>query len=270
LIEAGKPLVRILTSVVGVPILLGILFYGGGWGFFLLAAAAGILANLELSAMISNSGKTCFPAVGAVLTFLMLLNFQFGSGYFLEWGVFAGFLIFGRWFWKEENLKTALDQIAFTLFGALYCGGFLGYFLLIREIPDGEKLILFLLLVIWVGDASAYYVGRNFNERLLAPLISPGKTIEGAWGGISGTLIFAAIAHFVFLQHIALLHCLLVALICGIIGQLGDLAESLLKRNAGVKDSGALLPGHGGILDRIDSLLFAAPAFYLYLKYFIV
>lgn len=263
-------MIRILTSVVGVPILLGILFYGGIWGFFLLVAIAGVLANLELSSMISRSGRTCFPIVGAVLTFLLLINFQFGSGYFLEWGAFAGFLIFGRWIWKEVDLKISLDQIAFTLFGALYCGGFLGYFLLIREIPGGEKFILFLLLVIWVGDASAYYVGRNYNERLLAPLLSPGKTIEGAWGGLFGTLVFATLGHYVFLQQVGLLHCLLVALICGIIGQLGDLAESLLKRNCGVKDSGTLLPGHGGILDRIDSLLFAAPAFYLYLKYFVV
>ncbi len=263
-------MIRILTSVVGIPILLGILFYSGIWGFFLLVAVAGVLANLEFSSMISRSGRNCFPVVGAALTFLLLLNFQLGSGYFLEWGALAGFLIFGRWIWKEVDIKIALDQIAFTLFGALYCGGFLGYFLLIRGIPGGEKLILFLLLVIWVGDASAYYVGRNYNERLLAPLLSPGKTIEGAWGGLSGTLVFAVIAHLVFLQEIALLHCLLVALVCGIIGQLGDLAESLLKRNMGVKDSGTLLPGHGGILDRIDSLLFAAPAFYLYLKYFVI
>ena len=112
----------------------------------------------------------------------------------------------------------------------------------------------------------AYYWGKNFGKKPLAPIISPNKTIEGSIAGLAGSLVAGAISRYWFLDHIAMLHCLLVALICGIIGQFGDLAESLLKRQAGIKNSGNVLPGHGGILDRIDSLLFAGPAFYCYFK----
>jgi phosphatidate cytidylyltransferase len=104
----------------------------------------------------------------------------------------------------------------------------------------------------------------------MAPMVSPNKTVEGAIAGLAGSLTAGLIAGFSFLDHIMIGHCLLVAFICGIIGQFGDIAESLLKRQAGIKDSGNILPGHGGVLDRIDSLLFAGPVFYCYFKFFII
>ena len=131
---------------------------------------------------------------------------------------------------------------------------------------DGRNLVFFLLLIVWLGDISAYYWGKYFGKKPIAPLVSPNKTVEGAIAGLAGSLAVGFIAGYWFLGHIAMVHCLLVALLCGTIGQFGDLAESLLKRYAGIKDSGNALPGHGGVLDRIDSLLFAGPAFYCYLK----
>ncbi|QPJ64312.1 MAG: phosphatidate cytidylyltransferase [Candidatus Nitrohelix vancouverensis] len=258
-------MIRIATSAVGIPVLLAILWYGGSLGFFLLVALAAVIANIEFHQMISHSGVGGFVVEGTLLAFLMVLNFYFGGVYFMEWIFISILTLFLAWFIREDNEKIALDQISFTLMGAMYTGGLLGFFLLIRQQPEGAQLIIFLLLIIWSGDALAYYVGRNFGRRPLAKT-SPNKTWEGAVGGLCGSMIAALISGFTYLSQLSPSHCLLVAFICGIIGQFGDLAESLLKRNTGVKDSGNILPGHGGILDRIDSLLFAGPAFYLYLK----
>ena len=188
----------------------------------------------------------------------------------VEWGLAASVTLFGVWFFREDNIKTAIDQISFTLFGILYIAGLGGCYLLIRNFEGGNLLILFLFLITWLGDIAAYYWGKNFGKTPLAPIISPNKTVEGAIAGLAGSLIAGLIAGFLFLDHIMIEHCLLVAFICGSIGQLGDLAESLLKRHAGIKDSGNILPGHGGVLDRIDSLLFAGPAFYCYFKLVII
>ena len=184
----------------------------------------------------------------------------------MEWGLIASVTLFAAWFFHEDNVKVSMDQIAFTLFGVLYVAGLGGYSLLIRNFGDGERLIFFLLLIVWLGDIAAYYGGKDFGKKPLAPVVSPNKTMEGAIAGLVGSLAAGAIAGYWFLGHIAMAHCLLVALICGTIGQFGDLAESLLKRHAGIKNSGNVLPGHGGILDRIDSLLFAGPMFYCYFK----
>ena len=184
----------------------------------------------------------------------------------MEWGVFASIAIFGLWFLKENKVKVSIDQVAYTLFGVLYIAGLSGYYLLIRNLEEGVAFIFSLFLIVWLGDIAAYYWGKNFGKKPLAPLVSPNKTIEGSIAGLVGSLLAGIIAARWLLDHIMIGHCLLIALLCGIIGQFGDLAESLLKRYTGVKDSGNTIPGHGGVLDRIDSLLFAGPVFYLYFK----
>ena len=130
-------------------------------------------------------------------------------------------------------------------------------------------MLVFILLFVWVGDSAAFYVGRKLGERKLLEVVSPKKTIVGAVANVVGTLIAALLASNLFFNEIPLIHGLIVAFICGIIGQFGDLAESLIKRNCRVKDSGTLIPGHGGFLDRIDSLLFICPSFYCYYQIFL-
>jgi phosphatidate cytidylyltransferase len=205
-----------------------------------------------------------------VLSVILLISFYFDAAFMVEWGLATSVTLFGVWFFQEDNVKTAIDQISFTLFGILYIAGLGGCYLLIRNFEDGNLLILFLFLITWLGDIAAYYWGKNFGKTPLAPIVSPNKTVEGSIAGLLGSLTAGLIAGFLFLDHIMIGHCLLVAFICGSIGQLGDLAESLLKRHAGIKDSGNILPGHGGVLDRIDSLLFAGPAFYCYFKLVII
>ena len=119
-----------------------------------------------------------------------------------------------------------------------------------------------LFLIIWLGDTLAYYIGTLAGKHLLAPSISPNKSIEGAIGGLLGSIGGALLAHYWFYPSISIANCTILGLVTGIAGQMGDLCESILKRNLNVKDSGFLVPGHGGLLDRLDSVLFSAPVFY--------
>lgn len=153
---------------------------------------------------------------------------------------------------------------ALTLTGMLYIGLTSSYLVMTRLLPQGEWLIFFLLLVTWAGDTGAYYMGTLCGQRPLAPRISPKKTVEGLVGGLIGAMIIAFVARWWFLQDLSGLDCVILAALLTVAGLWGDLAESAVKRSVGAKDSGGVLPGHGGMLDRLDSLLFAAPAFYYY------
>lgn len=257
---------RVISGVLAIPIILGIVLYGSEWLFFALIAGVVLAGGYEFFFMTDRVGIEGYPVVAALLSLLLLLCFKLEGRHLPEWGVIAFLALSIAWGIKDKNIKIALDQISYTLLGVLYVAGLSGYFILIYNLEDGRHWIVFLFLIIWLGDSAAYYGGRKFGRRPLAPEISPGKTIEGALFGLAGSFMGGVIAKLTFLPAVSILHCLLAAVICGIIGQFGDLAESILKRYTGVKDSGRSMPGHGGVLDRIDSLLFAGPAFYLYYR----
>lgn len=240
--------------------------YGPPWVFLILVAAVVLMGLREYFAMIAQAGIAGYSLLGSVLGLLLLLSFYFDGSWFLEWGFVAVLSLFIAWWVSGKGVEAALGPISCTLLGVVYVAGLSGYTLLIHQMEGGRNWVLFMFLVIWLGDSAAYYGGRRFGKRLLAPVISPKKTVAGAMFGLLGSLAGGSIAQFWFLQEVAWLPCLLVAAVCGIIGQFGDLTESLLKRSTGVKDSGELLPGHGGVLDRIDSLLFAGPALYFCYK----
>ena len=164
-------------------------------------------------------------------------------------------------------LQESLKEGAITITGLLYIGLTLSYLVMIRLLPQGEWFLLFLLLVTWAADTGAYYVGTLCGQHALAPRISPKKTIEGLVGGLIGATIFAYAARWWFLSEFSGADCLILAVLLTLAGLWGDLTESAIKRSVGVKDSGGLLPGHGGMLDRLDSLLFTAPAFYYYVTF---
>ncbi|MBM4124999.1 MAG: phosphatidate cytidylyltransferase, partial [Nitrospira sp.] len=153
---------------------------------------------------------------------------------------------------------------AVLVFGILYIGLTMGHLLLTRSLAEGEFLIFFLVLVTWAGDTGAYYAGVSLGRRKLAPVISPNKTLEGLLGGLLLAILVSIGAGLWFLPSFSLTDCLALGLVLTLTGMVGDLAESVLKRSAGVKDSGSLIPAHGGMFDRLDSLLFTAPAFYYY------
>ncbi len=260
---------RIISGAIAIPLVLGVVLYGSPFLFFGFVAAIVLLASYEYFSMISNMGVEGFPIEGGVLSFLLLLGFYLDLQFLLLSAVLLLVILFTTSLFRKNNVKVALDQIAYTVLGVFYIAGLGGYFLLIRNLEGGSQMVVFLLLLIWAGDAAAYYVGRHFGKRKLMPMVSPNKTVEGAIANVLGTLLAVLIIKFWFFQVFSLTHCLIVAFICGTIGQLGDFSESLIKRNCQVKDSGSLIPGHGGFLDRIDSLLFAAPAFYYYYQWFL-
>lgn len=161
-----------------------------------------------------------------------------------------------------EEFRTAVGRAAWTVLGVAYVGGLCSYASLLREGPDGRQLVYFMALTTWAGDIGAYYVGSRLGRRPLAARVSPRKTVEGALGGIAATALIAAAGSGWVWPRIPVATALWVGAVLAVVGILGDLVESAVKRAAEVKDSGALIPGHGGVLDRLDSLMFCAPALY--------
>jgi len=151
--------------------------------------------------------------------------------------------------------------------GIIYIPVLLSFLILIRGSSSGMIWIFVLLAVIFAGDTGAYYVGSYLGRHKLSPAVSPGKTIEGAIGGLAANLVIGSVGKAFFLSELSWGLSLLFFLAVGIAGQVGDLFESELKRSSGIKDSGGILPGHGGILDRIDALLFASPVAYIFIRY---
>jgi len=167
---------------------------------------------------------------------------------------------------RRASPEAMFDATMTTFFPVLFVGLPFAFVVGLRVIPgqNGPDLLLLAMLCVTLSDAGAYYAGSAFGAHRMAPLISPKKSWEGVAGGVSGSIAGALIGHFWFFQRLPLAHALALGVVLCAAGILGDLAESMLKRSAGVKDSSALLPGHGGVLDRVDSLLVAAPVLYYY------
>jgi phosphatidate cytidylyltransferase len=158
-------------------------------------------------------------------------------------------------------------RVGLTLLGVCYCAWLLGHAVWLRGRPDGPGLTLLALAVTWCGETAAYVVGRRWGRRPLAPRVSPAKTVEGALAQVVVSVAAACLG--IWAEVLSAAHALTIGLVLGVTGQVGDLVESFLKRSAQTKDAGGLVPGHGGLLDRLDSLLFNVPALYYYSKVFL-
>jgi phosphatidate cytidylyltransferase len=168
---------------------------------------------------------------------------------------------------RIKDIRESSRDVALLFLGILYIPLLLSHLGLIRMLPNGIQWIFLLLVIVMAGDTGAFYTGSTIGKRKLYPLVSPKKSIEGALGGLIGSLVGAFIAKATFFIELSVFDCIAAALLLGCLGQLGDLFESMLKRSFGVKDSGNIIPGHGGMLDRLDSILFAAPAAFFYAYY---
>lgn len=199
-------------------------------------------------------------AYGALLVPLCALQ----QTYALQAGLVVAMLLFGLLFlWRFDDLQHVVQQLALLLFGFIYIPLLLGHLVLLRSLPLGREWIYLVLLIVMASDTGAYFSGITLGRHKLYPAISPNKSIEGSIGGLFGGLAAAFLASFTFLPVLDSIDCLALGVGLGAVSQLGDLFESMVKRACGVKDSGTVIPGHGGILDRLDSLLFAFPlAFY--------
>jgi phosphatidate cytidylyltransferase len=169
----------------------------------------------------------------------------------------------------SQDLSSTISHLGMALFGILFIGFLLAYVSLIRNMPNGRTWVLFLIITVWAGDISALLSGSFLGKHKLYPKISPNKTFEGLGGAIVGSIIVALAFSWLFIPNLKMGSCILLVLGLGILGQLGDFTESMLKRSAQVKDSGTLIPGHGGMLDRLDSFLFSAPFLHYSLLYFL-
>ncbi|MCK5689111.1 phosphatidate cytidylyltransferase [Myxococcota bacterium] len=167
------------------------------------------------------------------------------------------------------QIEKATSRVSFMLFSVAYGAALIPYLSLLRELKDGMGYALMALFCTWGADTMAYFAGRAFGKHKLYPKISPKKTIEGALGGILGAIAMVFFLRWLFNIELAALHLVAIAIVASVMGMVGDLAESLLKRSVGAKDSSSLIPGHGGVLDRFDAVMFAAPAVYFYILLFV-
>jgi phosphatidate cytidylyltransferase len=260
---------RLISALCILPPLVLIVYHRSHLLFTLLVLTVVVLALMEFYRMLSAKGVPCWRWLGIACGGALPLT-VFVGGMVNHGAVAAVVLVsFLVGIVTRQELATSVQSLAFTLLGVFYVGWLCSYLVWLRLLVDGTNLIFYLFEVIWIGDAAALMVGRLFGRHKLAPTLSPGKTIEGAIGGLFGSLCGATLGGHWLLGYLSLTQCLAIGCILAVLGQLGDLSESLLKRSTGVKDSGVLIPGHGGILDKVDGILFGAPAFYYYVLYVI-
>lgn len=257
---------RIYAAVVFIPLFYGLVRYLPPVAFFWLVLAAGILALGEFYRLHFQDRSLVPTAAGGFAGLSLLLASAQWPDLLSERVPMLATLLFALLTpcILQADIRRSLFDSAVLVFGVLYIGLTLSYLPLTRSLADGAFLIFFLVLITWAGDTGAYYAGTLFGRHQLAPRISPKKTVEGLIGGLVLSVITAHVASAWFVPTFSLMDCWSVGILLTVAGVMGDLAESLLKRSAGVKDSGGLIPGHGGMLDRLDSLLFTGPTFYYY------
>ena len=268
---AGHPRIgnlpqRLLTAAVGIPVIVAAVWAGGWWLTAVVAAAAGI-AVLEVQCARHHLGSPAALLAGG-LAALLPVSAKLG----FSDAAWAFALVAALPLAAVAVARDPREGVTDWLWAAgpvLYVGWLAAHFVLLRGMPDGREWVLTAVLTVWITDTGAYFIGRPLGRHKLAPRISPGKTWEGAAGGqVAG---FAAVAGLVaaFGLDLGAAPVVALGLLLPAAAQIGDLAESAVKRGLGIKDSSGLVPGHGGVLDRLDSLLFAAPVLYWYLRWLV-
>jgi len=256
---------RWLSGLVLAPSLILFILYTPPWLFLLFILSLTLLGLREFYALSLPGSPQSERGVGMLLGILLPFSLYLRDPrWFIVGLALALFSLLISALFHQEEFSVRIDRVGQHLLGLLYLPFLLAHFILMRGLEKGRIWILFTLVVVYFGDTTAFYVGRAWGRRKLAPKISPNKTAEGGLGAIGGSIAGALLFKFFFFPQLCTSHALALAIGVGILGQLGDLFESLLKRSAQVKDSGTLIPGHGGLLDRIDSVLFASPLVYHY------
>lgn len=249
------------------PLVLATIIFGPPWLFGLLLSPLCLIGMQEFFSMglqKRSSELLPFSLLGSAWMLSPLLN----DGRLFIMTLAAVLLLVGMHFlFRLQDLSRISLEMGLVLTAFLYVPFLLSHLMMIRMLPLGSSWLLLLMLIVMTNDTAAYYIGSAFGRHRLYEAVSPKKSIEGALGGLLGSLAGTLAAKFTFFPSLGFEDAVLTALIIGIIGQIGDLFESLLKRSFGVKDSGTIFPGHGGVLDRLDSILFAAPVTYYYAIY---
>jgi len=267
--------VRLATAAVGAPLILALLYRGPPWGFYLLVLPATLIGAWELFNM-THPGDRFSQILGVLVTGAVSAATYVSEGNakilvtVLVVTPLAGPLLTLA---RLGDMKTAALRACAMSMGPLFVGVPLTLLAIMRRDLTGENVgagfVVMAIMFAWFGDTGGYFAGRFLGKHKLYEAVSPKKTIEGSIGGLAGSVLGAVLAHFWFLPSLSLEHGIPLALIAGAAGQAGDLGESVLKRSTGVKDSGAIVPGHGGILDRVDALLVTAAVTFLYTTWFL-
>lgn len=268
---------RIVSSLILIAFVIFTIFVFPAWFFCLVTTAIIALALYEFFSLAERKGILIFKYIGILIgiTFPISIyrSFEPTKGWELVFIIAIVLLIFILQFTRRES-NQAIVGVSTTIFGILYISWAFSFLMKLRLIsdtalPSGSLLVAFLLLVTKSGDIGAYFIGTSFGKHSLIPRISPKKSVEGAIGGFAFSIAFAFLSRY-YLPSVPLFHLIILGCLLGILAQVGDLSESLIKRDCQVKDSGNLIPGLGGVLDLIDSILFTAPTLYFYVKKFLV
>jgi phosphatidate cytidylyltransferase len=263
---------RVITAAVGIPVVIFAIWFGDPW-FTVLIAAAALAGAYEFYHMANFDRREPLLYLGLLWALALVLSSQYKSPDVLPIVVTAVMLISLISLLYRRSGEAAFRNWAWTIVGALYVGWMLSYWLRLRGLEYGQNWVYLAMLTTFANDTGAYFIGRATGKHKLAPKISPAKTWEGAAGGLTCAILAAVVigtvlkmisprlgSPFVFEYW----QIILLAVLVSLFAQIGDLVESLLKRNTGVKESGNLLPGHGGILDRFDSLILVGAVIYYY------
>ena len=260
---------RVISAVLFLPV-----FYLFAWKlepvyFTMLVTAMACVGQYEFYRMAQARGFRPMSVLGIALGSLVVLNHY--HTLFRDMGMLFPFtasilLITMARLFSPRPVDGALEDVAFTLLGMFYVAALFAYQVVIRLGADGRQWLVFLYFIIWASDIGAYSIGIPFGKHRLYEKVSPKKSIEGLAGALAASAGMALLCRVWFMPSIGMGEAVAIALVLAVAGTVGDLVESLFKRAAGVKDSGTLIPGHGGVLDRMDSMLFAAPVLYYYLR----
>jgi len=270
--KVSNTLTRIIVSVIAIPLILA-LCYWGGIPFLLLVSGIGTIAFWEFSRMGERKGLVIKPIFGIASVEILILNAYFN---FVQTEIiFIVILLFAVLLKLFDSRGSAIIDTGALLLGISYLGLFASALIKIREFyppaslvyERGGYLIISILATIWICDSAAFFLGTAFGKHRLYERISPKKSWEGAIAGFVFSLLAMTLAKYTVLDFLTWFQIIGLGIIIGVFGQIGDLVESMFKRDADVKDSSALIPGHGGIFDRFDSLLFTAPIIYIFLLY---
>ena len=250
---------RIISALVGLPILL-LFIYLGGAPFAVMVGVLATIGTFEFYRMTKEKNQQFLLIPVLLGVWAMLAGSYLGWENWTAIGILITFCIvftYAVFTFPEFNV----DSIAVNFLGLIYIGWSMAHLIAFDGLPDGRLLVLYLFVAIWSSDSGAYFIGRFMGKNKLCPKVSPKKTREGSIGGILTTCVLLVLLNSYF-KLLPMSAVLVIAVFVSIIGQVGDLIESIIKRYYGVKDAGKLIPGHGGILDRFDSVMLAAPVMY--------
>jgi phosphatidate cytidylyltransferase len=267
--EKNKNLVvRVVSGLTLLPIVLYLLYLGGWWTSVLLGFAAAVCAYEYVTITLKGMSPIAWLTVGLAAAMPLLPMAQPEHANALISGA-TGLVLFSAWSWHllRGPLPEAPQRTATLLTAFINGHGGLTALAALRLVPQGGMWVVAALVITWGNDTMAYFAGRLFGKHKLYPEVSPNKTWEGFFGGFVGAIGFLFIQRAFFFPTLTVIDCFVLGGLGSVLGPAGDLCESMLKRAYGVKDSGVIIPGHGGMLDRIDALIFNAPMVFLYVVF---